>query len=81
MVKELYQDQKRSEQGGPSHDEGKKKEVVRNLLKFHPLLRLILMVLCLLHLKNKKTKDNFNVPQLNLDIKFELPMYNGELNA
>ena len=31
--------------------------------------------------KNKIEKIDFNVPQLKLDIKFELPMYNGELNA
>ena len=41
------------------------------------------MVLFLLHLKNKKqkTKVDLNMPHLKLDIKFDLPMYNGELNA
>ena len=29
----------------------------------------------------EKGKNDLNVPQLKLDIKFELPMYNGELNA
>ena len=31
--------------------------------------------------EKKKEKNDLNVPQLKLDIKFELPMYNGELNA
>ena len=31
--------------------------------------------------EKKKRNINFNVPQLKIDIKFELPMYNGELNA
>ena len=31
--------------------------------------------------EKQKTKNDFNVPQLKLDIKFELPMYSGELNA
>jgi hypothetical protein len=38
------------------------------------------MVLFLLHLEKKKKVD-LNMPHLKLDIKFELPMYNGELNA
>jgi hypothetical protein len=56
MVEELYQDRKKGEQGGPSHTEDKKKEVVRNPLKPHQLLHLFLMVLFLLHLKSKKQK-------------------------
>ena len=31
--------------------------------------------------EKQKEKIDLNVPQLKLDIKFELPMYNGELNA
>ena len=33
--------------------------------------------------KKKKfdKKIDFNMPQLKLNIKFELPIYNGELNA
>ena len=31
--------------------------------------------------EKQKGKIDFNVPQLKLDIKFELPMYNGEINA
>ena len=31
--------------------------------------------------EKQKAKIDFNVPQLKLDIKFQLPMYNGELNA
>ena len=59
----------------------KNKELVRNHLKLHHILRLILTVLYILRLKIKKGKIDFNVPQLKLDIKFELPMYNGEINA
>ena len=29
----------------------------------------------------EKGKNDLNVPQLKLDIKFELPIYNGEINA
>ena len=41
------------------------------------------MVIYILCLKRKKQKEinEFNVPQLKLDIKFELPMYNAELNV
>ena len=31
--------------------------------------------------EKQKAKIDFNVPQLKLDIKFELPIYNGELNV
>ena len=31
--------------------------------------------------EKQKEKIDFNVPQVKIDIKFELPMYNGELNA
>ena len=56
MVEELYQDRKKGEQGGPSHTEGKKEGGREEPLKPHQLLHIFLMVLFILHLKNKKQK-------------------------
>ena len=83
LVEELYQDQKRGEQGGPSHVEGKKgggEEPPKTPPSSPSYLD------GSLHSPFEKQKKfdgkiDLNMPQLNLDIKFELPIYNGELNA
>ena len=80
IVEDIYQYQKKGEQGGPSHVEGKKgggEEPPKIPASFPSYLD------GSLHspFENKKGTIDFNVPQLNVDIKFELPMYNGELNA
>ena len=76
MVEELYQDWKKGEQGGPFHIEGKGegggKDPPKNPPSCHDGSS---------HSSYGKQNVDFNMPQLNLDIKFELPIYNGELNA
>ena len=50
-----------------------------NLLR----LRLLLKFQVILHILQKKStaQNSSNSPLLKLDVKFELPMYNGELDA
>ena len=83
MVEELYQDQKKGEQGGPYHTEGKREgggeDPPKTPLSSPSFLN------GSLHSPFEKQrkfdeKIDFNMPQLKLDIKFELPIYNGELN-
>ena len=91
MVEEIYQYRKRGEKGGPSHAEGKKEVGGEEPPKSPPSSQSYLdgslhsqsYLDGSLHSQseNKKEEIDFNVPQLKLDIKFELPMYNGELNA
>ena len=83
-VEDLYQDWKRGEQGGPSHTEGKKEGGGEDPPKTPPSsLSYLDGSLPSPFEKQKKFhgKIDFSVPQLKLDIKFELPIYNGELNA
>ena len=83
MVEELYQDRKKGEQGGQSHAEckmevGGKEPPKSTQYSLTYVDGSSLYILCL---KRKKGKFDLNVPQLKLDIKFELPIYNGELNV
>ena len=83
MVEELYQDRKRGEHGGPSHAEGKKGGG-EEPPKTPPSSPSYLDGSLHSPFEKKKKLDgkfDFNVLQLKLDIKFELPIYNGELNA
>ena len=79
LVEELYQDRKKGEQGVPSHVEGKKEGGGEEPPKTPPSSSSYLYGS--LHSPFEKQKNDFNVPQLKLDIKFELPMYNREINA
>ena len=81
MVEELYQDRKRSETGGPSHVEGKKEVGGEEPPKSPPSSPTYVYSSSSLHspFGKQKGKIDLNVPQLKLDIMFELPMYNGEL--
>ena len=81
MVEELYQDQKKGEQGGPSHAKGKKEGGGEEPPKTPPYSSSYLDGSLHSPFEKQNAKIDFNVPQLKLDIKFELPMYNGELNA
>ena len=73
MVEELYQDRKKGERGGPSHADGSLSSPSSSLSCLDGSLPS--------PFEKQKAKIDFNVPQLNIDINFELPMYNGELNA
>ena len=84
MVEELYYDQKRGEQGGPFHTESKQEGCGEEPPKIPPSS--VSYLDGSLHSPFEKQKKfdgkiDFNMPQLKLDIKFELPIYNGELNA
>ena len=68
-------------QGGPSHVEGKKEGGGEEPPKTPPYYPSYLDSSLHSPFEKKKEKNDFNVPQLKLDIKFELPMYNGDLNA
>ena len=83
MVEELYQDRKRSETGGPSHVEGKKEVGGEEPPKSPPSSPTYVDGSFSLHspFGKQKGKIDLNVPQLKPDIKFELRMNNGELNA
>ena len=81
IVEEIYRYQKKGKQGVPSHAEGKQEgggeEPPKTPLSSPSYLD------GSLHspFEKKKGKNEFNVLELKLDIKFELPMYNGELNS
>ena len=84
MVEDIYQDQKKGEQGRPSHTEGKREGGGEDPPKTPPYSPSFLDGS--LHSQFKKQnkfdeKIDFNIPQLKLYIKFELPIYNGECNA
>ena len=84
MVEKLYQYRKRGEQGGPSHVEGIKEGGVEEPPKNPPSSPSYLdgSLHSPFEKKNKLDgKIDFNVSQLKIDIKFELPIYKGELNA
>ena len=79
MVEEIYQDRKKGEQGGPSHIEGKGEGGGEDPPKTPPSSPSFLDGS--FHSPYGKQKFDFNMPQLKPHIKFELPIYNGELNA
>jgi hypothetical protein len=81
MVEEFYQDQKKGEQGGPSHIEGKKEGGGEEPPKTPPTSPSFLDGSIPSPFEKQKTKVDLNMPHLKLDIKFELPVSNGELNA
>ena len=84
MADEIYQDRKRGEQGGPSHVEGKKEGGDEEYPKTPPPSPSYLDGSLHSPFEKKRKldgKNDFNVPQLKLDVKFELPIYNGELNT
>ena len=81
MVEELYQDQKRGEQGGPTHTEGKKEGGGEEPPKTPSSSPSYLDGSLHSPFEKKKGNIEFNVPQLKLDIKLEFPMYNGEINV
>ena len=82
-MEEIYQDQKNGEQGGPCHNEGKGEGGGEDPPKTPPYSLHFLYGSLRSPFEKKKKYDgkiDFNMPQLKLDIKFELPIYNGELN-
>ena len=79
MVEQLYQDRKNDEQDGPSNIKGKGEGDGKDPPKTPPSSPSFLDGS--FYSPTGKQKVDFNMPQLNLDIKFELPIYNGELNA
>jgi hypothetical protein len=81
MVEELYQDRKKGEQGGPSNTEGKKEEGGEEPPKTPPTSPSLPDGSIPSPFEKNKTKVDPNIPHLMFDIKFDLPMYNGELNA
>ena len=81
MVKELYQDRKKGERGSPSHVEVKKEGGGEEPSKTPPSSSSYLDGSMPFSFEKQKTKIDFNVPQLKLDINFQLAMYNGELNV
>ena len=83
-VEELFQDRKKGEQYGPFDTKGKLEGGSEDLPKTPPSPPSFLDGS--LHSQFKKQnkfdeKIDFNIPQLKLYIKFELPIYNGECNA
>jgi hypothetical protein len=81
IVEELYQDRKKGEQGGPSHTEGKKEEGGEEPPRTPPTSPSFLDVSTPSPFEKQKTKVDPNMHHLKLNIKFELPMYNGEINV
>jgi hypothetical protein len=81
MVEELYQDQNKGEHGGPFHTKGKKEGGGEEPPKTPPTSPSLLDGSIPSPFEKLKTKVDPNMPHLKLDIKFELPMYNGEINA
>jgi hypothetical protein len=86
MVEELYQDRKKGEQGSSSQVKGKEEGVGKDPPKTPPSPSTPSELDGSFHYsddKKKKTNEKIevNMPQLKLDIKFDLPVYNGELNA
>ena len=81
MVEELYQDWKKGEQGGPSNTEGKREEGGEEPPKPQPTSPSLPDGSIPSPFEKNKTKVDPNIPHLKLDIKFDLPMYNGELNS
>ena len=79
MVEEIDQVQKKGEQGGSSNIKGKGEGYGKDPPKTPPSSPYFIDGY--FDSPSRKKKVDFNMPQLNLDIKFELPIYNGELNA
>ena len=79
MVEEFYQDWNKGEKGFPSHIEGKREGGGEGPPKTPPSSRSFLVGSLPSFEKKKKFdgKIDFNMPWLKLDIKFELPIYNG----
>ena len=74
IIEELYQDRKKGEQGIPPCAEGKKEVGGEEPPKSPPSSLSYINGSFSLHspFRNQKAKIDFNVPQLKLDIKFEL---------
>ena len=84
MVEDIYQDQKKGEQGGPYHTEGKREGGGEDPPKTPLSSPSFLDGYLPSPFETQKKFDgkfDFTMPQLKLDIKFKLPIYNGELNA
>ena len=81
MVEELYQDRRKGEHGSSSKDKGKAQGGGKDPPPSPPSSPSSHDGSHSSLDKQKKTVGKIDMPQLKLEIKFDLPVYNGELNV